>query len=837
MIREVWRPTVVIGGLLLMFTYLLIGGASPDPTHHERILTALHALVREDATLQRDLLRARTGLLRTYDPLVRTVNGLRAALAVLQDVGDAGDAAEAAGRARPLADLVAAVETREALVEDFKSRNALLQNSLAYFARAGHEIGRLTGDGQDSAAAATVALTTAMFRFLGDPRPPLAAEVMAALNRVDRRPAAPPPHAEVQAMVVHGRLIAVTLPLVDADLDRLLDGSLSGAVRGFQDLYLDRHGRAETRAQIFRLLMYLAALVLLGYLAVLFARLRRTARALRVRLGLEHLTAEISSQFINLPGERVDDGIRAQLARLAEGLAVDRAVIHLGDGKTYAAGRDAAASAGRSDPMAAQWGIAGCERQGCIHVPCVAALPPGPERAALAARGVRSWLCVPMRAGGQRIGVLELAMVRREKHWPDDDIALLRLAGEIFANTLERARSAAEKEALEARLHQAQRVEAIGTLAGGIAHNFNNILGAILGYAEMAQTGVPEGSPPWRHLGEVLRAGGRAREVVDQILAFGRRGDPERRLVSLAPLIEEAIRLLRATLPSTVRIRTTVAAGDLAVRADAAQVQQVVVNLCTNAAQAMEGQGTLEIGVDRAVLTGERTLSHGTLPAGAYIRMRVRDTGHGMDRPTLERIFEPFFTTKPAGTGTGLGLSSVHGIVADHGGALNVLSQPGAGSVFEAYLPQADTAATPAEPDRAQTAPPRGGRGETILLVDDEMVLVRLGEDMLAALGYEPVGFNDGAAALAAFRADPARFDLMLTDEVMPGMTGSQLAAAVHQIRPDLPIVLMTGHQAPAGPHRLTATGIRAVLRKPLLARDLVDCLGRWLHGVGSGYV
>jgi signal transduction histidine kinase len=815
----------VIGGLLLMFTYLLIGGAIPDPARHERIITTLHALVLDDAALQRDLLRTRTGLLRTYDPLVRAVNGLRAAVALLRDVGDAP---EAAGLDRRLADLTAAVEAREALVEDFKSRNALLQNSLAYFARAGHEIGRLTGDRQDNAAAATAALTTAMFRFIGDPRSPLAAEVLAAADRVDRLATSLPLHVEVQAMVVHGRLIAVTLPLVDADLDRLLDGSLSGEVRGFQDLYLDRYGRAQTRAQMFRLLMYLAALLLLGYLAILFARLRHKARALRVRLGLQRLIAEISSQFINLPGERVDDGIRTQLARLAEGLAVDRAVIHLSDGKTYAAGSDAAAIADRSAPRAARWGIAGYERQGCIHVPSVAALPPGPERAALAARGVRSWLCVPMRAGGKRIGSLELEMVGHEKLWPDDDIALLRLAGEIFANTIGRARSTAEKEALEARLHQAQRVEAIGTLAGGIAHNFNNILGAILGYAEMAQAGVPEGSPPWRHLSEVLRAGGRAGEIVDQILAFGRRGDPERRLVSLLPLIEEAIGLLHATLPSTVRIRTTSVAGDLAVRADAAQVQQVVVNLCTNAAQAMDGQGTLEIGVDRTVLTGERTLSHGTLPAGAYILIRVRDTGHGMDRPTLERIFEPFFTTKP--TGTGLGLSSVHGIVADHGGALNVLSQPGAGSVFEAYLPQADTAATLAEPDPPQTAPPRGGRGETILLVDDETVLVQLGEDMLAALGYEPVGFDDGAAALAAFRADPARFDLVLTDEVMPGMTGSQLAAAVHQIRPDLPIVLMTGHRASAGPRRLTAIGIRAVLHKPLLARDLVDCLGRWLH-------
>src|SRR4051812_8138903 len=302
MIREVWRPTLLIGGLLLMFTFLLIGGAIPDPARHERILTALHALVLDDAALQRDLLRTRTGLLRNYDPLVRTVNGLRAAVTLLQGVGDAGDAPEVARLDRRFADLVVAVEAREALVEDFKSRNALLQNSLAYFARAGHEIGRLTGDGQDNAAAATAALTTAMFRFIGDPRPPLAVEVMTAVDRVDRLPASPPLGVEVQAMVVHGRLIAVTLPLVDVDLGRLLDGSLSDEVRSFQDLYLDRYGQAETQAQIFRLLMYLAALLLLGYLAVLLARLRRKARTLWVRLSFERLTAEISSQFINLPG-------------------------------------------------------------------------------------------------------------------------------------------------------------------------------------------------------------------------------------------------------------------------------------------------------------------------------------------------------------------------------------------------------------------------------------------------------------------------------------------------------------------------------------------------------
>jgi CheY-like chemotaxis protein len=369
-------------------------------------------------------------------------------------------------------------------------------------------------------------------------------------------------------------------------------------------------------------------------------------------------------------------------------------------------------------------------------------------------------------------------------------------------------------------------MEALGTLAGGIAHDFNNILGAILGYAEMALAGLRRDSRAWRHVQEVKKAGERARDIVDRILAFSRRTEQRHRPVPMRPLLEETAGLLRASLPETVDLRLRLPDESAIVSGEPSRLQQVVMNLCSNAAQAMAGEGVIDLALDLVALDAGRTLSHGALTAGRYVRLTVRDSGHGMDAATLERIFEPFFTTKAVGTGTGLGLAMVHGIVSDQGGAIDVRSEPGAGSSFAAYFRQAE--ALPVD-DRRGEAPLPLGRGETILLVDDERPLVLLGEEMLAAIGYEPIGFDRSFAALGAFRADPDRFDLVLTDEVMPEMTGTELASALHAIRPELPILLMTGHRGLVEPGAVRAAGIREVLKKPLLSADLAKGLARQL--------
>ena len=283
-------------------------------------------------------------------------------------------------------------------------------------------------------------------------------------------------------------------------------------------------------------------------------------------------------------------------------------------------------------------------------------------------------------------------LVTKEKHWPDDDIARLRTAAEIFAYAIARERNESEREALQARLNQSQRLEALGTLAGGIAHEFNNILGAMLGYGEMAQAASQKGSAAWRYVGQIMKAGERAQNVVEQVLAFGRRREREHKPIRAEPVVAEAIELIRASFPA-ISIRTDLKAGSASIRGDPTELQQVVMNLGTNAAQAMDGRGALQVELEAFESIEGLTLSHGNLPKGPYVRLVVRDTGHGMDQATIERIFEPFFTTKPVGQGTGLGLSTVHGIVTEHGGAINVRSHPGRGTTFKVYFPRIEDAA------------------------------------------------------------------------------------------------------------------------------------------------
>jgi signal transduction histidine kinase/CheY-like chemotaxis protein len=481
----------------------------------------------------------------------------------------------------------------------------------------------------------------------------------------------------------------------------------------------------------------------------------------------------------------------------------------------------------RMAALALRWSLDHYERHGCVHVPDAARLAHSSEQSRLQERGIRSWLCAPMWCAGKRVGFLMLDTVDGTRRWPDDDIALLRTMGDIFATAIERKRTDQEREALETRLHQAQRLEAVGTLAGGIAHEFNNILGAMLGHGEMALIAPgPHGSAR-RHVRQIMKAGERARTVIDQVLTFSRRRERRHRPIAAEPVVAEAIDLLRASLPATLSVRATLRSKDARLQGDAAQLQQVVMNLCTNAAQAMDNRGTVEIDLDTIERPTCTSLSHGSLAAGRHIRLTVADRGHGIEAATMQRMFEPFFTTKAAGSGTGLGLPTVHGIVTEHRGAIDVKSAPGAGTTFAAYFPQTDECPV-REEDGQASAPP--GNGQTILLVDDEKPLVLLGEEMLATLGYEPVGFDNSRVALAAFRANPERFDLVLTDEVMPDMTGTELAGALHQLRPDLPIVLMTGYIGDAENDRAGPAGICEVLKKPLLSAAIAQCLSRHLH-------
>jgi PAS domain S-box-containing protein len=393
----------------------------------------------------------------------------------------------------------------------------------------------------------------------------------------------------------------------------------------------------------------------------------------------------------------------------------------------------------------------------------------------------------------------------------------------------ERKQVEAEKDGLEAQLRQSQKMEAMGTLAGGIAHDFNNILGAILGYGELAQQAVAEGSDLRRFLDNVMQAGGRAKSLVDRILAFSRSGVSELSPINVQSVIDETLELLAAaSLSPSIRIEKRLDAAGAAIVGDATQLHQLAMNLFTNALQAMESGGLLSVTLDCEDVAQDLRLFHGTLPQGCYVRLRVSDTGSGIPSHVLERMFDPFFTTKGAGKGTGLGLSLVHGIVADLGGAIDVTTAVGSGTTFAIWLPCTAEAAVPST-DLVLPLPQ--GRGQTILIVDNETALVALAEETLAELGYEPIGFSSSIVALQAFRRAPQGFDAVLTDESMPELSGTDLAREMASLRPDMPIVLMSGFGGPQLHERAQAAGIRELLRKPLRRKDLAECLGRVLPG------
>jgi hypothetical protein len=376
-----------------------------------------------------------------------------------------------------------------------------------------------------------------------------------------------------------------------------------------------------------------------------------------------------------------------------------------------------------------------------------------------------------------------------------------------------------ERRRLEEDLRQAQKLEAVGTLAGGIAHDFNNILFAIMGYAEMAAKARSRKQAA-ADLDELVKAAARGRDLIDRILAFSRKGPEERRPLELGLAVAEAVKLLRATLPASIEVREHITADAPAILGDATSVHQILMNLATNAAHAMPSGGVLEVSVEPRYLSDSVVRSHPGLHEGPYAVLAVRDSGAGMDRATMARVFEPFFTTKPKGRGTGLGLSIVHTIVRRHDGAIELQSQPGQGTTVTCFFP-----ALAPEEELAVGREAPAGNGERVLLVEDEPSLVELNARRLTALGYRVTVQHDAVRALATFRKRPADYDLVVSDHLMPRLLGIDLAREVHDIRPDVPIVLLTGYVEHLPDEAVRAAGVRRLVKKPVTLRELGTAL------------
>jgi len=373
---------------------------------------------------------------------------------------------------------------------------------------------------------------------------------------------------------------------------------------------------------------------------------------------------------------------------------------------------------------------------------------------------------------------------------------------------------------------RSQKLEALGTLAGGIAHDFNNILAAINGSASLAMTQLAQDHPVQTCLIEIEKAGQRAADVVRRIVTFSRPQEENMRVQPLEPVIEEALRLVRATLPAMIEIRSDFAADLPKTRIDNTQIYQVIVNLATNSAHAIgDRSGLIEVSTEAVTVHAQESMAYGDVPPGKYVRIRVSDNGCGMDAATLQRIFDPFFTTKPTGKGTGLGLSVVHGIIAGHRGIMKVYSEPGKGSTFLIYFPAVVEEAAPAV--AAPAAKVASGRGERVLFVDDEGVLLFVGTMSLEQNGYAVTGMPNGDAALRELRMNPNHYDLVLTDLSMPGMSGLQLAEEIKNLRADLPVILTSGYVSPEDQTRANQAGVYAILNKPVNTKELLGTLAK----------
>jgi signal transduction histidine kinase len=558
-------------------------------------------------------------------------------------------------------------------------------------------------------------------------------------------------------------------------------------------------------AERYRLLPYLTSLMLLALLVRLGLRLRVRALALRRRAEFEHVIAENSTRLVNCPVVLAENPTR----------------IHAwcADGTTCPPGWPEHAPA-----LFVQLGGTGPD---VLTVPDVTALPPGDAKKTLETAGVRGWACVPLIRPGRAQGVMGFDSFRPgwDKVFP---LPVVRLASDTVANAIEREMLDRERTTLATRLERSRRMQTIGSLASGIAHNFNNIIGAILGYSEMAEPLLTPGTKPAQHVDEIRRAAERGRDLIDHILTFGRRRNGRIRPVQARRLFQEAATLLRATLPPSVELIIDDVPADIAVAGEPAQPQQIILNLCTNAAHATDDGGCIRVTAEQKAIADPSALSHGKLMPGRYICLSVSDTGRGFDDAVSRRLFEPFFTTRSAGTG--LGLATVQEIVRDHDGAMNVHSKPGHGGRFDAWLPAA----------AANTSAVVGpailplGSGETVLVVETEWERLLRDEEMLAALGYEPVGFDRAADAIEACRAAPDRFDVIVVSHTASTPDGLYVARALHKFKSRQPILLATTSTIDLSVDTLAEAEIAEVVHWPLVSTELAATLARCLRPPGT---
>jgi signal transduction histidine kinase len=810
--------SLVVPMLLLLLTWLLTSGLNLNSARYDRELRALDDFSRLERGLNREVLTARVGLSRNYDALVTMTGLLRSSLDRLREAAGAGSEESAA-----IETLAALAVRQEELIERFKSRNALLQNSFAYF---GILSSRLAASDHGELVAVATRLSTAMLRLTVDTSQAAASEVQDRLNELAALKALPEDGDFIQATIAHGGVLHELLPMTDAILKALIATASNPEQEVVRSLVVKRQLAARASARRYREFLYATSLTLLAVLSYLGLQLRQRAIALRRRAAFEHVIARISTRFIDSQHHEIAAHVESALQELAECIGADRAYFVV-DGEPIQAYRwlRRGVAFPRDWPRSALDLVSRFDRgdDNIVHIPRIRPLHRHDSMSLLADADLQGWLCIANMCGNRAETILGFDSLQSGALAQNFEVALLRMAFDAIANAVGRIHLEQEKQRLEANLQQARRMETIGAFASGIAHNFNNIVAAILGYTEMADAQIGSGRTPAGNLVEIRRAGERARELVGQILTFGSRGDRRREPVDVKVLVAETESLLAASLPAHVGLTMSETPEMAIVSAEPAQLQQVVLNVCNNGAQAMDQAGNIEIRIEAREIVQKARVGCSELGPGRFIVISISDPGRGMDQATLERIFEPFFTTRAEGNG--LGLATVREIVGEHSGAVGVRSSPGGGTRFDIWLP----AISPRQALPVQNVPgiDRRGAGETVLVLAPDRGRLLRHEEVLAALGYEPVGFTSPAEAADACNAARTRFDAALVCHRPGTASALDFATLLHRIAPTLPIILATPSAHDLGAQVLAGSGIFGVVRHPLTSAELSRVLSR----------
>jgi PAS domain S-box-containing protein len=556
--------------------------------------------------------------------------------------------------------------------------------------------------------------------------------------------------------------------------------------------------------------------------------------ALKQRVKFENLVSQLSTHFISLTPDEIDHGIDYALQVLAELIGADCSVINifLDDHDFFNVSNKWCAK--EHDMLLGFY-------QGALN-DCVKAMLAKLKNAeidtvvdcdSMSAESellkklmqefnIQSFIHLPLIGRKGVIGFLGFNSSNPDMEWPKEIVNLLKIAREMFINAFERKQAESERTKLESQMHQLQKMEAIGTLAGGVAHDFNNILAVITGYVEMVIEDMAPDDGSQQYMQSIYEAAIRAKELVKQILAFSRHDKLDIEIVELNSIISEALNFLKASILPTIDICYKVCDKNVTVLADPSQIHQIIMNLSTNAYQSMgEKGGSLTIELDVVDFASQDSAENHNLNPGEYARLRVTDTGSGMDLEIKKRIFDPFFTTKEVGEGTGLGLSVIHGIVETLKGTITVDSTLGKGSAFNVYIPLSSEVAD--ELIDANSTIQLGD--ERILLVDDEKPFLDMSVKMLTRLGYHITAFTDSVEALKSFEDNPDSYDLVITDQIMPDLSGAELSTKLLQIRPEIPIVLVSGYSGDVTPEIAAKIGIAKYINKPIIRMELARAI------------